>query len=88
MTYLFGRAFYAALSNGYKETYAAPVWHKEFVSDAAGLSEADDIWKKPGCGCVGFAEDGTIIFANQLTWPECFIMNACDEKGVEIRRPR
>jgi hypothetical protein len=66
----------------YRKLHAAPVWHKEFVSDAAGLSEKDDIWKKPGCGCVGFAENGTIIFANQLTWPKSFIVNACDGKEV------
>jgi hypothetical protein len=48
-----------------KEYHAPPIRAKEFVSDAAGLSNITDAWKKPGCGCVGFAEDGTIVFANQ-----------------------
>ncbi len=65
-----------------KEQTAPPIWHKEFVSDAAGLADKADIWKKPGCGNVGFAEDGTVIFANQLLWDEEFITNAVDEKGV------
>ncbi len=55
-----------------KEFHAPPLRAKEFVSDAAGLSDTADAWKKPGCGCVGFAEDGTIVFANQFEWPEEF----------------
>jgi hypothetical protein len=65
-----------------KEQSAPPIWHKEFVSDAAGLADKADIWKKPGCGNVGFAEDGTVVFANQLLWDERFITEAVDEKGV------
>ncbi len=52
------------------------------MSDAAGLPDKEDFWKRPGCGNVGFAEDGTIIFANQLLWSENFITHAVDEKGV------
>jgi len=48
-----------------KEYHAPPIRAKEFVSDAAGLSNITDAWKKPGCGCVGFAEDGTSVCANQ-----------------------
>ncbi len=47
-----------------RERHAPPIWRKEFVSDATGLPDKDDFWKRPGCGNVGFAEDGTIIFAN------------------------
>jgi hypothetical protein len=43
-----------------------------------------DAWKKPGCGCVGFAEDGTVVFANQFIWPENFITSSVDEKGVKF----
>jgi hypothetical protein len=65
-----------------KEVCAPPIWHKEFVSDAAGLADKADFWKRPGCGNVGFAEDGTIIFANQFLWKEQFITDAVDEKNV------
>jgi hypothetical protein len=65
-----------------KDHHAPPIRAKEFVSDAAGLSDISDAWKKPGCGCVGFAEDGTIVFANRFEWSEDFIKNAVDEKGV------
>jgi hypothetical protein len=65
-----------------RELHAPPLRVREFVTDAAGLSDTADAWKKPGCGCVGFAEDGTIIFANQFEWPEEFIRDAVDEKGV------
>jgi hypothetical protein len=65
-----------------KEYHAPPIRAKEFVSDAAGLSDIADAWKKPGCGCVGFVEDRTIVFANQFEWPEEFIKNAVNEKGV------
>jgi hypothetical protein len=65
-----------------RERHAPPIWRKEFVSDAAGLPDKDDFWKRPGCGNVGFAEDGTIIFANQLLWSDSFIIHARDEKDV------
>jgi hypothetical protein len=29
-------------------------------------------------------EDGTLIFATQLTWPKEFILNATDEKNVRF----
>jgi hypothetical protein len=66
-----------------REVHVPPLRYKEFVSDAAGLSDAKDSWKKPGCGRVGFAEDGTVIFANQFLWPEDFITKRVDEKGVK-----
>jgi hypothetical protein len=61
-----------------------PIWHKEFVSDAAGLCESADLRSGPGCGNVGFKEDGRIIFAHQLIWPTEFISSAVDEKGVRF----
>jgi len=63
-----------------REVHAPPIRYKEFVTDAAGLSDTADSWKLPGCGCVGFGEDGTVIFANQLLWPEKFISDDVDEK--------
>jgi hypothetical protein len=61
-----------------------PIWHKEFVSDAAGLCESADLRTGPGCGNVGFKEDGRIIFAHQMIWPSEFISSAVDEKGVRF----
>jgi hypothetical protein len=66
------------------EMTPAPIWCREFVSDAAGLSAEADISTGPGCGNVGFLEDGTIIFANQFIWPADFIQNKMDEKGVRF----
>jgi hypothetical protein len=66
-----------------REVHAPPLRYKEFVSDAAGLSDAKDSWRKPGCGSVGFAEDGTVVFVNQFLWPEVFITKWVDEKGVK-----
>ncbi len=66
------------------EMTPAPIWCREFVSDAAGLSAEADVRTGPGCGNVGFLEDGTIIFANQLIWPADFIQNKMDEKGVRF----
>jgi len=63
---------------------APPIACKEFVSDAAGLAVTANFGSGPGCGNVGFAEDGTIIFAHQFTWPETFIRIAADEKGVRF----
>jgi hypothetical protein len=54
----------------------------EFVSDAAGLAESADLRTRPGCGNVGFSENGEVIFANQFLWPKDFILHAVDEKGV------
>jgi hypothetical protein len=42
-----------------------PKWSREFVSDAAGLSDPLDFHKRPGCGNVAFDTDWTIIFAHQ-----------------------
>jgi hypothetical protein len=67
-----------------REVHAPPIRYKEFVTDAAGLSDTADSWKLPGCGCVGFGEDGTVIFANQLLWPEKFISDGVDEKNVRF----
>jgi hypothetical protein len=61
-----------------------PLVFKEFVSDAAGLAESADIRTKPGFGNVGFAEDGTIIFAHQFIWPEEFVVSARDECDVRF----
>jgi hypothetical protein len=44
-----------------RELWTPPIWHKEFVSDAAGLTENAGTDTRPGCGNVGFREDGTII---------------------------
>jgi hypothetical protein len=67
-----------------REVHAPPIRYKEFVTDAAGLSDPADSWKLPGCGCVGFGEDGTVVFANQLVWPDKFIINSSDEKNVRF----
>jgi hypothetical protein len=67
-----------------QEMIPAPLWCREFVSDAAGLSAEADISTGPGCGNVGFREDGSIIFANQLIWPKRFIDSDLDEKGVRF----
>lgn len=61
-----------------------PIWCKEFVSDAAGLADTADFRTSPGCGNVGFSEDGQIIFANQLFWPKKFITDSVDGKGVRF----
>jgi hypothetical protein len=63
---------------------APPRVCKEFVSDAAGLASTANFGSGPGCGNVGFAEDGAIIFAYQFTWPEQFIRFYTDEKGVRF----
>jgi len=59
-----------------------PMLCKEFASDAAGLSDQADFASLPGCGNVGFDEEGKIIFANQFTWPNFFITQARDDSGV------
>ncbi len=61
-----------------------PLCYKEFVSDAAGLADTADIRTKPGCGNVGFCENGKIIFAKQFFWPSRFIQEAKDEKEVRF----
>ncbi len=58
-----------------------PVKCKEFVSDAAGLAKEADIKTSPGCGNIGFCENGRIIFANQFLWPRKFIESMVDSKG-------
>jgi hypothetical protein len=58
-----------------------PVKCKEFVSDAAGLAKEADIRTSPGCGNIGFCENGKIIFANQFLWPRKFIETMVDSKG-------
>jgi hypothetical protein len=58
-----------------------PVKCKEFVSDAAGLAKEADIRTSPGCGNIGFCENGKIIFANQFVWPRKFIETMVDSKG-------
>ncbi len=63
------------------EMIPAPIWCREFVSDATGLSAEADVKTGSGCGNVSFLEDGTIIFANQLIWPREFIQKESDEKG-------
>jgi hypothetical protein len=67
-----------------RELSSPPIWRKEFVSDAAGLPESADIDSGPGCGNVGFKEDGTVIFAHQLIWPRHFIEEAKDEANVRF----
>jgi hypothetical protein len=67
-----------------KELSAPPIWRKEFVSDAAGLSESADIRSGPGCGNVGFKEDGTIVFAHQLIWPRDFIEKATEDSNIRF----
>jgi hypothetical protein len=45
--------------------YIRPFWHKEFVSEAAGLCETADLAGSPGCGNIRLKEDETIIFVDQ-----------------------
>jgi hypothetical protein len=61
-----------------KEFFAPLIWHKEFVSDAAGLCDSADPASEPGWN-VGFREDGMIIYA-KFTWPSVFIQQKRDEK--------
>jgi hypothetical protein len=68
-----------------REMDSPPLRCKEFVSDAAGLAESADPLSGPGCGNVAFCEFGTVIYANRLQWPDNFIRNATDEKGVRYR---
>jgi len=63
------------------EMTPAPIWCREFVSDAAGLSAEADVRTGPGCGNVGFLEDGRIIFANQLYMASGLQESACDDEG-------
>jgi hypothetical protein len=58
-----------------------PMRCKEFVSDAAGHASEADIRTSPGCGNIGFCENGKIIFANQFFWPRKFIESMVDSKG-------
>jgi hypothetical protein len=67
-----------------KEQSAAPVYRKELYTDAAGLPDLGQIWKKPGCGGVGFSETGEISLAFQYTWPEEFVVSATDENGTRF----
>jgi hypothetical protein len=67
-----------------REMDSPPLRCKEFVSDAAGLAESADPLSGPGCGNVAFCEFGTVIYANRLQWPDNFIRNATDEKGVRL----
>jgi hypothetical protein len=69
------------ISRAYEEP---PRFCKEFVSDAAGLSADADFRTRPGCGNVAFDASGHIIFASQYLWPEEFISEAIDEKGVRF----
>jgi len=59
-----------------------PVNRKELSSDAAGGSDT----RKGlfGCGNVGFAENGTIIFASQLFWPKNGLILKKDRKGASF----
>lgn len=66
-----------------RNIYGPPIWTKEFVSDAAGLPDSASLSSSPGCGNVGFSENGEIIFAHQFTWPASFISSKEDEKGVK-----
>ncbi|MFN9902718.1 MAG: hypothetical protein ACK55Z_28845, partial [bacterium] len=67
-----------------KEQSAAPVYRKELYTDAAGLPDLGQIWKRPGCGGVGFSETGEISLAFQYTWPEEFVVSATDENGTRF----
>jgi hypothetical protein len=67
-----------------RETHAPPLLCKEFVSDAAGLALEADFSTGPGCGNVGFSEDGIIIFAHSMQWPESFITTATDNSGIRF----
>ena len=53
-----------------------------FYSDAAGLASDTSAEGGPGCGSVGFDEDGIIIFARQLIWPKEFIETSANCKNV------
>jgi hypothetical protein len=77
--FLAGDTLWLPISSGYSEP---PRCTLEFVSDAAGLADQADWSTKPGCGHVGFSKEGTVIFANQMIWPQKFIQTSVDEKGV------
>ncbi len=65
--------------------YVLPIWHKEYVSDAAGLSVMADLAGGPECGNIGLKEEGTVIFVDHFTWPSHFICEAKkDEKDVRF----
>jgi len=61
-----------------KEFFAPLIWHKQFVSDAAGLCDTSDPASEPGWN-VCFREDGMIIFAKS-TLPPVFIQQKKDKK--------
>jgi hypothetical protein len=67
-----------------REIHAPPLFCKEFVSDAAGLAVEADPTTGPGCGNVGFAEDGQIIFAHSMRWPKSFIRDKTDSNGIRF----
>jgi len=52
----------------------------EFTSDAAGFGADNDSNKQIGVGSIGLDEDGKIVFATQVFWPEEF-KTAKDEMG-------
>jgi len=58
-----------------------PLFHKKFISDAAGCNETDI---EVGVGCLGLNEDGVIVWAYQMFWDKHFISEACDNKGCKL----
>ena len=59
---------------------APPLAYISFTSDAAGFRAESDMKCKVGVGGIGFDEDGKIIYATQLFWPDAFRL-AFDKKG-------
>jgi hypothetical protein len=64
------------------EPTGPPLYRSELYTDAAGLPSMDQCWKGPGCGGIGFSEDGTIALAFQYIWPSEFVKTATDRNGI------
>ena len=65
--------------------HASPtISFKSFISDAAGLSVDGNFNTGPGVASVGFSENGSFCFAQQMFWPENMIVLKKDEKGVRF----
>ena len=58
--------------------------HKVFISDAAGQAANCSVDSGPGVASVGFDEDGKIIFAHRISWPQDMIRQHTDGKGVRM----
>jgi len=61
---------------------APPIRSVVFCSDAAGCAVDGCSDTGPGCGSVGLDEEGMIIFARRLAWPDKFISSEKNDAGV------